>query len=67
MEAKLEVFIGGRKRVLYIPRQLENALAFLDNDPQTRVVSGATNLGVGWSLGNRDPESLLSLVACSRP
>ena len=61
MEAKLEVFIGGRKRVLYIPRQLENALAFLDNDPQPRIVSGATNLGVGWSLGNRDPESLLSL------
>jgi xanthine dehydrogenase small subunit len=61
MEAKLEGFIGGRKRVLYIPRQLENALAFLDNDPQARVISGATNLGVGWSPGNRDPESLLSL------
>jgi xanthine dehydrogenase small subunit len=61
IEAQLEISSGGQRRVLYIPCDLDAALAFLEKVPRARVVGGATNLGVGWSTGNCDTEALLSL------
>ncbi|HVS13777.1 MAG TPA: FAD binding domain-containing protein [Thermoanaerobaculia bacterium] len=55
------VRVAAGDRTVSIPRAIEEATAILTGDPETRVVAGATDLGVLYNKGRLEPRPVLQL------
>ena len=61
-ETPVEIACGSpRQRTVSIPTDLAGAVAFKAAHPESRIVNGATDVGVVYNKGRIDPSSILCL------